>query len=199
MQCLKRYWSILPTKVSAFYNFALVASSCYSLLQRPCTRCNHSVTASQYNTLRQHVTTCKKTFGEQKVGGSNPSGRTNAKEIPLRYLFCVEVFEGEERRGVRIRVYHLSHTRKTAVKDAEGADAVGRRSLTAGLSLRAHQRQTHRQLWRQLSTIFFCPLFFYSFFRSWAGCKSASSYFFKNSTISLHYLKKRRRPHECGL
>lgn len=142
-------------------------------------------------------------------------GRTNAKEIPLRYLFCVEVFEGEERRGVRIRVYHLSHTRKTAVKDAEGADAVGRRSLTAGLSLRAHQRQkplralkqlrfkafflAHRQLWRQLSTIFFCPLFFYSFFRSWAGCKSASSYFFKNSTISLHYLKKRRRPHECGL
>ena len=76
MQCLKRYWSILPTKVSAFYIFALVASSCYSLLQRPCTRCNHCVTASQNNTLRQHVTTCKKTFGEQKVGGSNPSGRT---------------------------------------------------------------------------------------------------------------------------
>ena len=138
MQCLKRYWSILPTKVSAFYIFALVASSCYSLLQKPCNRCNHCVTASQYNTLRQHVTTCKKTFGEQKVGGSNPSGRTNAKEIPLRYLFCVEVLEAESARGVRIRVYYLSHTRKTAVKDAVGADAVGRRFLTAGLSLRAH-------------------------------------------------------------
>ena len=79
--CISRALN-LPTKVSAFYIFALIVTSCYNLLWKLCIRCNHCVIASRYNIWQHPVTPCKKSFGEQGVQGSSPwSSTTGLREI----------------------------------------------------------------------------------------------------------------------